>query len=342
MPSSPNTIYRRPGSGIYYATIGQAGVLTKLNYRSLRTRDRQEALRRLSALLHPVAPAPPTPQPGELTLGDINARLTVFCSDLSPNTIKHVYTPAIRTFLSCCGNKALTAYTVADIETWKAYLAANYSPTSCSIYLKHTRALFNRFQRAGYVADNVLKKVAGFRVPRVAVAYMTVAQATEFLKCVEHPTLRGLFFFLLSTGCRIGEAVALRWIDLDLESRTASIPVTKTGRSRTVPLSLPLRDYLTGLEHVSDYVFSLRGGLPVDRTTATHAFKAGAKAAGMPTLKLHSTRHSFGSNLIRGGVNLVTVSRILGHQSIRITSEFYSHLEPAQYRDAVDSLGLRL
>lgn len=202
-------------------------------------------------------------------------------------------------------------------------------------------------------------------IPRTERIPLTATQLRAFLaSTVDHP-LHGVFITAAWTGMRQGEVLALRWQDVDL--RRASLVVrsslsrlpgkdgtryvigeTKTARSRrTVPL---LPEVVAALEAIrraqmsnpakldQGLVFCTPAGSPLDGTNVTHAFQSALAAAGLPRHTFHSLRHGAASMLIEAGVDLATVSSILGHSNIATTIDVYGHLTDAHRRTAIDRL----
>ena len=148
---------------------------------------------------------------------------------------------------------------------------------------------------------------------------------------------------LLLTGCRKGEALSMRFADVDLGTGTWSKPAssTKQARDHTVPLSAPVRQLLAeirGRQPDGEFVF------PSDRVAGHHrinlrgAWVKICKAAGIVGLRPHDLRHSFASQLVSGGASLVLVGSLLGHSNPSTTSK-YSHLFDDPQRRAVEKVG---
>jgi integrase len=154
------------------------------------------------------------------------------------------------------------------------------------------------------------------------------------------------------TGLRAGEAVALRWRDVDLaaskivvrESRTlARLGTPKSGHGRTVPLApevaqelarLGLRGFNTGDD---DLVFVGLGGGFVDLPKFRQRYYAAQQRASIsPRRTVHMLRHTFAIALARHGVPLATIQRYLGHGSITVT-EIYSAFVPGDREAAMVS-----
>jgi integrase len=157
--------------------------------------------------------------------------------------------------------------------------------------------------------------------------------------------LRAFFRFVLATGCRRNEALTLRWADVTLpgdsaqrQSASVTFRDTKAGGDHTVPLSayaVRLLQALPQLEH-NPYVF-------IGRVPGTHlqeASKAWQRirtAAGLPHLRIHDLRRTFGSWLGDAGFTSKQIGAALGHKS-DITSRVYMALGDQSKRAAVDAI----
>ena len=167
------------------------------------------------------------------------------------------------------------------------------------------------------------------------------------------PHLHDLVVFLLDTGTRLGEALDLEWPQVKLDATTGgtvSIMHTKNGRPRDIPLSRRADALLRRLHAtrptVTDRVFVRRTTGCVWRGTRPRvtpfsnphaAWKTAARRAGLCDVRLHDLRHTFASRLVQREVPLHAVSRLLGHQSLRMTMR-YSHLAVADLKRAVEVL----
>ncbi len=149
-------------------------------------------------------------------------------------------------------------------------------------------------------------------------------------------------------GLRLGELVALRWRDIDFPgsaltiSRAISAGIegpTKSGEVRRVPMANQTTDALLRLRDrqdftdPDDYVFCNSWGRPLDGSALRRRYKRARDAAGLRPLRWHDLRHTFGSLLIAGGVDLVSVKDALGHSQLSTTSR-YLHARPASERAA--------
>jgi len=192
-------------------------------------------------------------------------------------------------------------------------------------------------------------------------------EARRFLdEAVAHPR-EALFRVALDTGMRPSEYLALKWSDVDLEEARISVrrsiafrkdgwrfnePKTASSR-RTIPVTAATIDALrvhrrhqseSRIRHADvwrdyDLVFSSEIGEPLDRKNLYRKpFKTLLKRAGLPPIRLYDLRHTCATLLLLGGMNPKVVSERLGHSSIVITLDTYSHVMPNMQREAVEVL----
>jgi len=145
--------------------------------------------------------------------------------------------------------------------------------------------------------------------------------------------------FLALTGWRTGEALGLRWAEVDLVRRTATLPDTKTGKSIR-PLSHAVCDVLRGLSRTGDLVFpSSRGGGTMSGFPAL--FANIAKLGALPAdVTPHVLRHSFASLASDLGYSEPTIAALVGHKGRSITSR-YVHSADAVLLAAADAVADR-
>ena len=140
----------------------------------------------------------------------------------------------------------------------------------------------------------------------------------------------------LNTGARSGELKHLEWSRVDLTANEIYLDAihTKTARPRVVPLNQDARKALIGrmkfrAEHcpATPYVFVNEKGQRI--ASIKKSFRTACNRAGIYDFRIHDLRHTFASWLVRKGVTLFEVSRLLGHTTVKMT-ERYAHLEPRE------------
>jgi integrase len=150
--------------------------------------------------------------------------------------------------------------------------------------------------------------------------------------------------FALTTGLRQGEQFTARWEHVDFDNLNLTVPRSKHGELRHVPLSPDAVETLLALRRragLSPWVF------PSEVLTthqdaanfATRIFRPALEAAGVENFRWHDLRHTFGSRLAMAGVPLYVIQRLMGHKSDRMTQR-YAHLDASCLRDAVSKFRL--
>lgn len=154
-----------------------------------------------------------------------------------------------------------------------------------------------------------------------------------------------LFRFLLCTGARVGEAIALKWSDIDFENRSISIERTdyrgtlqnaKTDNSaRVIPLSVDAAAVFRVIEHRSDFVFCKSNLQRVDYRGALRDWHKLLDELELPHCGLHTLRHTYATQALRCGVNAVVLARLLGHSDSSFTLRRYCDANYDDMRNAV-------
>lgn len=126
----------------------------------------------------------------------------------------------------------------------------------------------------------------------------------------------------LASAMRRGELLALRWEYVDLDARTAFLPDTKNGDTRTVPLSSSAVKVLGALpRHISGVVF------PVKAVTLNAAFKRGLNRAGLTDIRFHDLRRTAITRMAEKLPNVIELAAVSGHKSLMVLKRYY-HPKP--------------
>ncbi len=147
---------------------------------------------------------------------------------------------------------------------------------------------------------------------------------------------RDLITFLIYTGCRKGEALNLKWDDVDIKNGMIAIKGTKTKYDRHIPISNALRSILSHIEKNQDslYVFNNSGAKIGD---FKHSFHTACRNAGLKDMRIHDLRHVFASKMVMNGTSLYITGELLGHRTTQMTKR-YSHLVPETLLKAVNEV----
>jgi integrase len=192
-------------------------------------------------------------------------------------------------------------------------------------------------------------------------------QVRVLLDAVNGDRLEALYVLAVTIGLRQGELLGLKWDDIDLEIETLQVRRTLTtakggpvlsapktkGRRRTVRLSQTasealrshLERQLEEIDRVGDLwrenglIFASESGEPLSRQHVTaHRFKPLLRRAGLPEIRFHDLRHTCATLLLSKNVNPKVVSEMLGHASIAITLDTYSHVLPTMQESAAKAM----
>ena len=248
------------------------------------------------------------------------------------------------------------------------------SPRTVQLSLVILRHALDQAVKWGLVARNVAKLVDSPKAKRAEIRTLTPEQAGEFLKAAKGVRLEALYSVTLAVGLRQGEALALRWCDIDLESRTISVRQTleriggkrygkpgklefvepKTDRSRrtiAIPESLvkalkshrgrQAEERLVSGSDWQDFglVFCTSRGTPIEPSSSLQDFKRLLVKAGLPrSIRFHDLRHSAASLLLAQGVPLRAIMELLGHSTIGVTANTYAHVLPSVMREMADKM----
>lgn len=129
-----------------------------------------------------------------------------------------------------------------------------------------------------------------------------------------------IFEFAIETAMRRGEIISLEWENINLDKKTAYLPDTKNGSSRTVPLSSRAIALLQGLERSVGKVFCVNGD------SVGKAFRRVTDKAGIVDLRFHDLRHEATSRLFERGLQVMEVASITGHKDLAMLKR-YTHLD---------------
>jgi len=196
------------------------------------------------------------------------------------------------------------------------------------------------------------------------------SQTATLLGAVDGHRLYAPVLLAVTTGMRRGEILGLRWKDVDLQAATLAVrqslqttreglsfkaPKTKKGR-RSISLGPTaidgLRRHRAGQAKVrlalgaayqdNDLVCARPDGAPTDPGEVSKGFAALVRQIGLPPIRFHDLRHTHATALMRAGVPPKVVSERLGHSSVGITLNTYSHVMPGMQEDAAQKVDATL
>ena len=258
----------------------------------------------------------------------------------------------LRTWLAPLSNIPLPQITADDLEklTLRPMLEAGRSPNTIRNALSVFSGVWKMALDLGLVSgDNPVPKVKRPKVDNQRARFLTKAEALRLLTVLKGKSADTHDVVLLSlfTGLRMGECLSLTWADLNLEGGLIFIKDTKTKRNRHAFITAEIRQMLTRRyqgQPKTDQVFMAGKNRNFYARIMYHFYIAvnelglnDGRTDRRQKLVFHSLRHTFASWLVQMGKPLYTVSRLMGHSSVKMT-ERYAHLAPDTQRAAAMEL----
>lgn len=278
---------------------------------------------------------------------------------LKPSTREGYESMIERHFLPAFGDLRMDRITAEDIRRFfkqkqEATSKKTERPMSNKTLINMKRLLNSIFNFAvvtELLVKNPCKAVKLPRAERREMDFLRPEEVRSFLGAFTDEGMRCLFTTAVMTGMRRGELLALQWDDIDhaasvirvrrsLSAGEIQTPKTeKSRRSIQVGASLlkMLKEHKLRTGGRSPFVFTTKGGSLLDPDNLVkRVFEPTLRAAGIERhLRFHDLRHTYASILINEGANLKFVSEQLGHASIVITLDRYSHLIAERHDDTV-------
>ena len=239
--------------------------------------------------------------------------------------------------------------------------------------VRYIHTIIGRSLREAVAWDRVVRNVAQAAQPPGAAQAQAPEMRTwdgptlaRFLAHVQDDRHYQAWLFLATTGCRRGEALGLRWSDVDLDAGKVVLrhtvtsiayevrmaPRTKSGKPRSVELDRATvaavravrarqaqERLLLGSAYIDhDLVFAGSDGRPVHPELFSMAFSRRVARYKLPRIRLHDLRHTWATLALSAGVDVKIVSERLGHASAKITWDIYQHVTPTMQSNAAETV----
>ena len=206
------------------------------------------------------------------------------------------------------------------------------------------------------IADNPAEGCALPRLEHREMQTLPVEQLQSFLREAKESGVFEFYYLELATGLRRGELLGLKWEDVDLErgdlrvrrqiarinGEVVEAPLKTKNAYRTLPLAEDTVSILLEQKKKVDgspWVFPSPTGGPISPDSVLHMLHRVLKRAGLPRVRFHDLRHTFATLALQSGVDVKTVSGILGHFSAGFTLDTYAHVTTASQRQAAKTMG---
>jgi len=253
------------------------------------------------------------------------------CLNLVAGTIK-IYDLSLKAFERLCGDKLIRTITTYDVEKFKQLRANEVKHVTLNIDLRTLRAAFNYAKRLKLIDENPFHGVKLARLPDREAAFLTENDFHQLINTIDDISFRNIVVFAMFTMLRRGEIVNLQWADVNVDRKYLVVRNhdgfhVKGGKPRVIQMCQWVYDYLSHMNHTSQYVYVGPHNNRIGANTLTRKFKYYVRQAGLDErLHFHSLRHSGISYLLNKGVPQDSIRRLAGHSSV-LTTEIYSHYE---------------
>lgn len=231
----------------------------------------------------------------------------------------------------------------ARVEAYRDHLRReNYGDSTIRKYVGALGTMYRWAMGRGLVTTNPAEGVKRPSEPNREVAVLSRDEESKLLAKAD-PATRQVIDLCIASGMRRGEALDLRWSQVDRPGGAILIHKSKTGKGRSIPLNARLTAILDrATRHVrSDHVLADREGKPLDPYSVTRAVESALEAAGITKhagAVFNLLRHTFGSRLAEAGHSMATIACIMGN-SAGICERHYIRFSPGHLRAAMASVG---
>jgi site-specific recombinase XerD len=235
--------------------------------------------------------------------------------------------------------------TVEDIEGYLHYTRTvkNYRKISNRRVVITLKSFFTFCVKKKYCLVNIAKEVAHIRAEHTERINLTENEIEALIRATKDPLAKLVFQTLYYTGMRVSECSKLKVNDVDTINWEITVKNGKGSKDRKIPVNEKLRPLL--MEYVktsrldlgtSNFFCTKSGGISpsyINRMLKVYSKEAGIKKH----VTAHILRHSFATNLLKNGVDILRIQKLMGHSSIKTTS-IYTHTNMIDLGQAVNAL----
>ena len=236
-------------------------------------------------------------------------------------------------------NKEFDAKNIQEITTWqiekfKARRKEEVRPASVNREIALIKHMYSKAIEWGKVKESPAKKVKLLKGEVKRVRFLVPDELQRLLSnCADH--LKPIVIVAVHTGMRKGELLNLKWDQINFEQGIISILDTKNHERRDIPMNDTVKSILKEMEKKGPYIFSNEDGQTF--RDVRRSFETALRRSGIEDFRFHDLRHTFASNLVMEGVDIMTVKELMGHKDLTMTLR-YAHLAPNYKTKAVNIL----
>lgn len=250
-------------------------------------------------------------------------------------------------------NRSLNTIERKDAETLLMKISKS-APLGCYNYLKVYRTMFNVFLDWNYISGNPFLKVKLPKRQKDEPIVFTEEQINivcEKLSVKGKDVIADMVLFAVESGMRLDEENNLRWSDIDFRNKVITIGnklfKTKSKRIRKIPFNERMENILIKNSNrqiqngriLREFVFVQNNGRQFKKDTVSKSLKKVVKEAGLPDdLHWHCLRATAATRWASNKVPIFTVSKLLGHSTVNVTTRYYAGIDLDELRDAVNRM----
>ncbi|MBZ0183350.1 MAG: site-specific integrase [Melioribacteraceae bacterium] len=273
--------------------------------------------------------------------------------NLSKKSVDTAKTAERRFLTFIPGNRSLNTIERKDAENLMMKISKS-APLGCYNYLKIFRTMFNVFVDWNYISSNPFLKV---KLPKrqkedpVSFTNEQLNVVYEGLIAKGKDVIADMVLFAVETGMRLDEENNLRWSDIDFRNKVITIGnklfKTKSKKIRRIPMNDKMEEILKRNSArqlnkgkiLREFVFVQSNGKQYKKDTVSRSLKKVIKENGLPDeLHWHCLRATAATRWASKKVPIFTVSKLLGHSTVNVTTRFYANVDLDELRDAVNSM----
>lgn len=304
--------------------------LNKLRRKSLKTKNKQEAIQKISELKRLVAEQQKVPN--VLLMQFRDDYVTFMQASSSPKYLRSIKL-SFRRLIKYVGEDKYLKDLTKPVAVNFLYSVFAESKHAAYLYMRTLKAALNKGISLGYLNENVFVGIKLPKVPKNFPVFISPEELDKIVVGIQEEDIKQIIVFAFFSGMRINEILNLQWSQINFKKHLIMVEcsegfTTKNKSSRQIPIHQKILEILLSRQSKKNisYVFS-KNSVRYNDDFISKKFKKGVRAAGLSDdIHFHTLRHSFASNLIQKGISLYVVKELLGHSSIS-TTQIYSHLK---------------
>ncbi|MBF0556408.1 MAG: site-specific integrase [Nitrospirae bacterium] len=334
-------LYKQKGSDFYWLRyVGHDGKVIRESAKTTNFKEAQAKLENQRRAIREGKEPEPIKRISNFTFRQLSEQYLIWAERQRSFRSKRGF---ILQLVDVFGNLPLRSFNTMQIEQFQTRrIEKGNKPATVNRLLATMKHMFTKAVQWEMADDSTFKKIRQVRLLEEnnrRLRYLSKDECKELLRnCNGY--LNAIVTFALNTGCRRGEILSVKWDNIDLTHGFIRLDRTKNGECRDIPINDDLKAVLQSITRRLDipYVF-------FDETTGKpfndvkRSFQTACRRAGIRDFHFHDLRHTFASHLVMGGVDITTVSKLLGHKSLTMTLR-YSHLSPNHLQNAVNVLDI--